>query len=467
MKPSRKLALQAAYELQQRHEAKRLIVDDSFPEQAAFVRDQSRFLTALCTRRAGKSNGLGFKFFNAARKYPGSMSPYIALTRESAKNIMWPVLLEINEKYKIGAKPTESDLTFTLPNKATIKLFGADMKNFMNRLKGIKAPFVGIDEAQAFRAHITDLVDEVLTPTIADYDDGQVAVTGTPGPVPKGYFYDISQGAYGFKVHGWDVYDNPYMPNAREFVNDLMQKKNWTETHPTYLREWCRKWIADTDALVYRMSQANLTDQLPQEKEWFYVLGVDLGFSPDPSAFVLCAFSEFDRHMYILESHTENEMDVSDVAARIKSYLSIYPNCKVIADLGAQGKMIGEEIRRRYAIPIVAAEKHGKAGFIELMNADLNTGLIKLIKSATTGLQDEWANLIWDAEKDEHVEDKRYENHRADAALYAWRWCYNYAFRARPVECAPQSENKVDEFWERESERIKNPDTDERDLYGD
>src|SRR6185436_7101870 len=74
------------------------LVDTVFPEQAAFVRDQSTFVAAQCTRRASKSNGIGFRLFKKALRYPKSVIPYIALTRESAKNIMWPVFHEINDR---------------------------------------------------------------------------------------------------------------------------------------------------------------------------------------------------------------------------------------------------------------------------------------------------------------------------------------------------------------------------------
>jgi hypothetical protein len=43
------------------------------------------------------------------------------------------------------------------------------MKNFIRRLRGIKTPGAGIDEAQDFGSHLESLVDDVLTPALADY----------------------------------------------------------------------------------------------------------------------------------------------------------------------------------------------------------------------------------------------------------------------------------------------------------
>lgn len=117
-----------------------------FPKQDAFVNDPSQFVAALCTRRAGKTSGFARRFKLTMDKYPGAMCPYIALTRESAKNIMWPILEEMNDRFDWKAKFTEYDLTMTLENGAKLQLFGADMKNFTRRLRGIKTPGAAVDE---------------------------------------------------------------------------------------------------------------------------------------------------------------------------------------------------------------------------------------------------------------------------------------------------------------------------------
>lgn len=451
----RQIAVQAALELQRRRDSMKLLVDESFPEQAAFVKDPSQFVSAICTRRAGKSHGLGLKFYNAARKHPQSLCPYVGLTRESAENIMWPIFKELNDKYKIGAVMTVSDLEITLPNGSKIKLFGADQKGFIEKLRGPKYPIAAIDEAQAFKSHIEALVDDVFTPAVADYEDGQIILTGTPGPVPKGFFYEASEGQFGFSRHAWTVYKNPYFPRPREFVQGLFEKKKWTENHPTYRREWLGEWVSDPDALVYKYNEKlNVIDAVPNSKQWFYVLGVDLGYDPDPSAFVLCCFNFHNNQLFIIDTYKENKMIVSDVAERIKYYMKQHPSLKVVVDLGAQGKMIGEEINQRYGLDLIAAEKHGKAGFIEIMNSDLQRGLVKVHRPVAKELAEEWMNLIWDTEKEQKVEDPRYPNHLADAALYAWRFCYNYAAEERSVDPQKDTDDYMKQWWEEEAERL-------------
>lgn len=385
--------------------------------------------------------------------------PYIALTRESAKNIMWPILSEVNDRYGMGAIPKEASLSYVLPNGARIALFGADQKNFIKRLRGIKTPFAAIDEAQGFGTHLSELIDDILTPAISDFDDGQIAVTGTPGTVPRGMFYEITElKQHGYSHHFWTVYDNPFMPNAKEFVQMLMQKKAWTPDNPTLLREWYGRWVKDIDALIYKYSRArNWVSELPKNKgEWFYVMGVDLGYFPDPSAFVVMAYQRHDPTLYILEVHKQLEMTVSDVADQIKVYAKKYPNMKVVIDQGGGGRQSVEEMRKRHGLSLVAAEKAEKANFIDLMNSDLMGGRIKLVGSACDPLIEEWESLQWDAASATRKENPSQPNHCTDGALYGWRWAYNYAWTPDVKPPAPDSEEAVDEWWEKESENAKN-----------
>ena len=430
------------------------LLDEKFEKQAAFVLDESTIIGAECTRRAGKSTGHAYKFYRKARKFQGQelMLPYVALTRDSARNIMWPVLQEISQKEGLGADFKESTLTCRAFGN-NIKLFGADMKNFVDRLRGIKTPQAGVDELQSFRQHVETLIDDVLTPAISDFqDDGQIALSWTPGPVPKGYCYNISSGKMGIPIHRWSVFDNPYMPRSREFVETLIKRKGWTWDHPTIQREWLGLWVADHDALCYKFNEElNTAPALPEGQEWTYVIGVDLGYDPDPTAVVICAYSEFDHNLYVVETFKQTKMIISDVVERIQYYLRKYPESIVIVD--AADKQAVEEMKQRYGLGLIAAEKHGKAGFIELMNSDMRRGLIKVANG--TDLIDEWQNLIWDTESDKRVEDGRYPNHLADACLYAWRYCYNYLAVEKEQKANPHSEEAADQFWEDEAKNIR------------
>lgn len=230
-----------------------------FDKQLAFVKDPSKFKAAQCSRRAGKSEMAADILYTAAKDHPGSTCLYVALTRVSAKNIMWPKLLSLRDKYNVDCEPLEASLEIKLSNKSRIWLVGADMSNFIDRLRGGAYPVGIVDEAQSFRSHINELVDDVLTPATLDYG-GSICLLGTPGPIPAGYFFDATQqGMFGFSVHKWTMMDNPHIPNARDFIEDLKRRKGWTDDNPTLRREYYNEWVLDSDALVYRFTkQRNL-----------------------------------------------------------------------------------------------------------------------------------------------------------------------------------------------------------------
>src|SRR4051812_22406906 len=90
--------------------------DLSYPQQDKFVIDSASRVAACTTRRAGKSTGLALRFVRTLRKHRGATCRYIALTRDSARDIMWPVLEEINERYRLGAELKSSRLEMILPD---------------------------------------------------------------------------------------------------------------------------------------------------------------------------------------------------------------------------------------------------------------------------------------------------------------------------------------------------------------
>lgn len=396
--------------------------DQSFPLQDAFVIDKSRFIDAQCSRRAGKTHGLGLRFFRTLEKHPGALCPYIALTRESARNIMWPVLQELDIKYGIGCDFTESNLTMTHPNGARIQLFGADMKNFIRRLKGIKTPGAAIDEAQDFGDHIQSLVDDVLTPTLTDYDDSWLAIVGTPGPIPRGYFYDVAGlKKYGFSHHEWTLFDNPYLPNARAFVEELKQKRQWTEDHPTLLREWNNQWVMDLESLLIRYdAERDHYDELPPAN-YKYILGIDIGFE-DADALAVIGWNEVSNITYLVEELVTQKQGLTELVAQIEYFRKKYTIAKLVMDEGGLGKKLAEEIRRRHHVPVQPADKTRKMETVEFLNDALRTKRFRA-KSSSRFVQDSYlVQIDWDkSTPDRLVVKNAFHSDIIDAVLYAFK----------------------------------------------
>lgn len=401
------------------------LVDPSFVSQASFIQDQSRMKAAFCTRRSGKSYGAGIYLLQEALSNPHSTCIYIALTRESAKRILWaPILKELNRKHHLGIRFQETELACYLPNGSVIYLVGMDTDEQQKaKLLGQKYRLCIVDEAASFGIDLKELVYGVLKPAVADMN-GTICLIGTPGNITRGLFYDITMGNEpGWSLHRWTADMNPFM--AKQWAIELEEIKRdrplFMET-TLFKQHYLGQWVIEEDKLVYRFNKGRqLENSLPSylRGNWTYVLGIDLGFNDD-SAFVLCAYHDHDPCLHIIEVYKQPGMDLTDVANKIKWYDKRYDVTTNVIDGAA--KQAVAEMQNRHDVALRIAEKQGKADFIQLLNAEAVQGRIKLMPG-TEPLQQEWEQLIWkdDERKEEHPASP---NHLADAALYAWRYCY-------------------------------------------
>ncbi len=432
-------------------------LSSSFPQQTAFIQDPARLKAAICTRRAGKSYGMGEYAIRTCCEHPNSSVLLIGLTRESIKRIyIKDVLSVINQKYKLGAEFNKSELSMSFPNGSVLYMAGADAdESEMLKFLGQKFRLVIIDESSMYsNIDLRELVYAILKPAVADYR-GTIALIGTPSNFTNSLFFDITTGKEpGWSTHTWTAYDNPHIRDAwSEDIATMMQTQPGIEKTPRFRQHFLGEWYVDLSALVYKYAEdRNAARSLPLDNVFHYVLGVDLGYE-DSTAFVLGAYSFHDPNLYIVSVQKETKMLLTDVARVIQENLSKYEIGTVIIDGAA--KQAVEELKQRYSLPLTCAEKAHKRDFIELMNTDFQIGHIKLLPGCEA-LSDEWALLIWDEKQRKAgnwVEHAGCQNHAADAALYMWRWSYNYV--ARPKETPVTVEGAVDNWWEDQAIEIQ------------
>ena len=423
------------------------LTDTLFEQQQRFLFEPNRYKAALCSRRAGKSRTAAVAMIETAKQYPGEIIPYIALTRQSAKNIMWPALEEIRTLYQLPMEPKESALEYemTVNGKISrIMLIGADQKNFIDRLRGPKYPLAVIDEAGHFREHIESLVDDVLDPATSDFN-GSIMLLGTPGPVPAGYFYEVTtKPSLGFATHKWTVRDNPHMPDIEAFLSDLKKKKGWSEDHPTYRREWYGEWVYDPSSLVYKISDDNVSREMDPYLDWHHVLGIDLGWH-DQTAFSVLAYSTDSPIIHVIRTEGFSNMIPSDIAEYARMIIEEYRPTNIVMDTGGLGKSIAEEFRRRFHIPIKPAEKKDKLANIELFNGDMANGRI-LFDPENEELIHQMKTL---SKADNGLENPDQRNDLCDATLYAWRECKHYAYKEPLPKIVRGGETEMDLYWEK------------------
>lgn len=416
----------------------------AFPKQLEFIKDTSKLKALFCTRRAAKSYTGGLYLVQEALRNANCNCLFIGLTRQSAKGIVWKdVLKDINKRYNLEMQFNGTELTATAKNGSIIYVTGADAdEEEMEKLLGKKYKLVIIDEAASFNVDLRRLVYGILKPATVD-QGGSICLLGTSGNLTTGLFFDITTGReQGWRLFKWSAFDNPHI--AKQWQQELDEIKRdrplFMET-PLFKQWYLNEWVIDLEKLVYRFNygrnEYTSLSLLPHKATWQYVLGVDLGYDPDPSAFVVVVFNEHDPTLYIIDTFKQTEMDITDVANRIKWYKKQYGIDRVVID-GANKQAV-MEMQKRHDIGLTTADKTGKVDFIQIMNAEMIQGKIKL-SSECQELKDEYLNLIWDEKSLKKQEHPNCANHLTDAALYAWRFCYQ--FLSKPAGISPNLRDK-------------------------
>ena len=139
-----------------------------------FHRRQERWACIVAHRRAGKSVACIMDLIDAAgrcEREEGRFA-YVAPTYAQAKDVVWLYLKRFTASIP-GIEQRESDLTVILPNKARVRLYGAD--NY-DRLRGLYFDGIVLDEYGDMDPRAWP---EVIRPALSDRQ-GWAVFIGTP-----------------------------------------------------------------------------------------------------------------------------------------------------------------------------------------------------------------------------------------------------------------------------------------------
>jgi hypothetical protein len=434
------------------------IAEHCFDKQLKFINDTARFKTAVCSRRAGKTESCAADLVNTAMSGPFKNCAYITLARTSAKRIVWPVIKKIVKDYNIPCKIDNTELTIEFSTGSTIYLGGAKDLGEIEKYRGLSLRLVYIDEAASFKESILQpLIDDVLAYATLDVN-GSICLIGTPGPIPSGAFYEASH-SKNWSNHKWTIFDNPWIKiksgkEPGELLAEERTRKGIDENHPTYRREAFAEWITDEDSRVYKFDASrNLYDTLPESKTLEYIIGIDTGFI-DYDAIAVLAYSKYTNTVFLVEEYLKNKQGYTPLVDHIKKLVDKYKPIKSVIDPAAGGKKIQEEIRHRYGINLEVAEKTRKFEFIEFLNDDLRTSKFKAFKGSQ--FEEDCYKVEWDRSNPEKLKvSDRYHTDIGDAVLYGWRACRHYFTELEPKKFNVNSNEYMDWLEEQEAEKME------------
>jgi Terminase large subunit, T4likevirus-type, N-terminal len=195
--------------------------------QLAVYRSSAKFRTVVCGRRWGKSALALTEVLRAALEgrppYDPQSPPMVVIampTLKQAKKIFWKPLLNMLEGHPSVEKIDRSEHTICFKNPSPLEhyrpeivVLGANDEDG-DRLRGLRIFFIVMDEFQDLKPTI---LDEIVTPAMADTPNSRALLTGTPkGKVNHLYTIDrrSEQPDQGWASFHYFTSDNPHVPTV-------------------------------------------------------------------------------------------------------------------------------------------------------------------------------------------------------------------------------------------------------------
>lgn len=348
-----------------------------------------------------------------------------------------------------GAVWHEAAKRWTFPSGATLTFGYCETSKDVYRYQGAEFQFIGVDELTQW----PEQPYRYLLSRLRRHEGVAVPLRARAGANPGGIGHDwvrhrfIESGDAERRFVAAKLSDNPHV-DAVEYRKSLAQLDETTRRQLEL-----GIWVRDSGGLVYRYDpDRNAIAQAPTLTH--HVVGIDYGFT-DSTAFSVLGWRANDPCVYVVESYKRDKLTPSAAAEEALALSRRFLPVQMIGDVGGLGKGYVEEARARFALPIEPAQKNDKRGYQSLFNGDLERGRIRVAKTCTD-LVKEWLELPWT--EDHSKEADGFDNHCADATLYAWRAACAYHEREpAPLPTAEEravlEEARMVEQLEMEAER--------------
>lgn len=249
-----------------------------------------------------------------ARRTPGAIIRYAALTGKSAKAIVLPTLRQLWVGLPDDMRPEESEHEglVTWPNGSTLTWAGTDNEQF-DRLRGPRAHLVLLDES-AFYADL-ERVESALLPQLTTTGGKALYLSTPPESIAHPFLarYRAAQGA-GRSQHS-TVHDNPRLgvEGVLRIIRTEAARLGLAVEEFVKSTFWRREYLAEvvteeTRAAVPSWTEERaklLTLEVPRAPFYDAYVGTDNGYSPDPSA-ALFGWHDVANNRLVIEAELEH-----------------------------------------------------------------------------------------------------------------------------------------------------------------
>ena len=406
-----------------------------YPKQEAFLR-----LTCLEAFYGGAAGGgKSDALLMGALEYVHVPGHAALLLRRTYADLALPgAIMERSHGWLQGTGATwnGTDKRWTFPSGATLTFGYLDTEKDKFRYASAEFQFIGFDEVTQFPEGWYRFLLSRLRGPVGLGVPMRARSAGNPGGIGhqwvKKRFVDSTGPECRFVPA--NLADNPAL-DAVEYRKSLAQLDENTRRQ---LEDGI--WVQDVGGLVYSgyLESRNVIEKAPKVEH--QILSQDYGVT-DATSFSRIGWRANDPCVYVLESYKRTGMSPSAAADEAKQLEAQHRFARMIGDLGGLGKAFAEEARARFTIPIEAAEKNNKLGYVRLFNGELERGLVKVVRSTCAPLIEEWSTLPWT--EDRLHEAAGFDNHCADGVLYGWRAACAYHERLPAPPLTPEEQAKA------------------------
>lgn len=401
-------------------------------KQLAFRQDPSFVRAIHGTRRSGKTEVLCVEALEVADQFPGETVPYIMPTIGMGRDIIFPKMEELSDKFGLGLHINRGEYKILTPGGGKVQLFGLSTAPEAEKGRGKRYPLVIADEAGSqVQDYLKRAITQTFGPATADFrglGGRGVVLAGTAGYEPDCYWEQMVGGnthvsKLGASVHFMTIWDNPFFKGREQEILDAYLRENCLPANDAgYRREWLGEFCGDTEGLCYQRWNGNLLPRHMIPSGGYTVMGLDLG-RHHPCAWVIVRFVVTEQvigdklhaihHGHVIGSFEKSECGVEEIAGITRKLQQAYHVGHIAGDSAGLGATIVADLATVYGLPIIPIKKTGsKAGRIWMADSQLGAGTLH-VHDGCGSLTRQLRAVPWNAKRTDHHE--RFPDHSCDA----------------------------------------------------
>jgi hypothetical protein len=410
------------------------------PKQLAVRNDPAWIRVVHGTRRSGKTEGFCVEAIEVADQFPGETVPWILPTIGMGRDIVFPKMEELSERFKLGLHINRGEYKIHTPGGGKIQLFGLATEPEAEKGRGKRFPLVILDECGAQRQDLLKrAVTQTFGPATADFrglGGRGLLLGGTAGYEPDCYWEKMVGGnshvsKLGASVHFMTIWDNPFFAGREQMILDAYLRENQIAANDAgFRREWLGEFCSDSEGLCYQRWNGHLLSRHMIPSGGYTVLGLDLGHD-NPCAWVVTRFVITEQilgttlrsihHGHAIASFEKSGCGIEEIAGITRKLQKAYHIGHMAGDsAGSGGPTIIQDMRTIYNLPIVPVKKSrangGKAGRIWMADSMLGAGTLH-IHDGCDSLTRQLRSVPWNEKRTDH--HPRFHAHSADALQYS------------------------------------------------